>query len=55
MKTRQLHYVLEEDYNIAFRKKPALQSKYDLAVIDLNDRVQAFNEFFSGQFMRLYR
>ncbi len=49
----QLHYVLEEDYNIAFRKKPALQSKYDLAVIDLNDRVQAFNEFFSGQFMRI--
>ncbi|SHM85805.1 cytochrome c-type biogenesis protein CcsB [Chryseobacterium carnipullorum] len=49
----QLHYVLEEDYNIAFRKKPAEQSKYDLAVIDLNDRVQAFNEFFSGQFMRI--
>ncbi len=48
-----LHYVLEEDYNIAFRKKPAEQSKYDLAVIDLNDRVQAFNEFFTGQFMRI--
>ncbi|WP_126651523.1 cytochrome c biogenesis protein CcsA [Chryseobacterium aureum] len=52
-KNGQLHYVLEEDYNTAFRKKPAEQSKYDLAVIDLNDRVQAFNEFFSGQFMRV--
>lgn len=49
----QLHYILEEDYNTAFRKKPAEQSKYDLAVIDLNDRVQAFNEFFSGQFLRI--
>lgn len=48
-----LHYVLEEDYNTAFRKKPSEQSKYDLAVIDLNDRVQAFNEFFSGQFLRI--
>lgn len=52
-KTGMLHYVLEEDYNIAFAKKPAEQSKYDLAVIDLNDRVQAFNEFFSGQFLRI--
>lgn len=52
-KTGSLHYVLEEDYNIAFQKKPAEQSKYDLAVIDLNDRVQAFNEFFSGQFLRV--
>ena len=52
-KTGQLHYVLEDDYNKAFIKKPAEQSKYDLAVIDLNDRVQAFNEFFSGQFMRI--
>ncbi|MBW8360711.1 MAG: cytochrome c biogenesis protein CcsA [Kaistella sp.] len=51
--TGQLHYVLEEDFQAAFAKKPADQSKYDLAVIDLNDRVQAFNEFFSGQFMRI--
>lgn len=51
--TGQLHYVLEEDFQIAFAKKPADQSKYDLAVIDLNDRVQAFNEFFSGQFLRI--
>lgn len=51
--TGQLHYVLEEDFQAAFAKKPADQTKYDLAVIDLNDRVQAFNEFFSGQFLRI--
>lgn len=48
-----LHYVLEEDYNIAFRKKPSEQTRYDKEVIAVNDRVQAFNEFFSGQFMRI--
>ena len=52
-KSGNMHYALEEDYNDAFRKKPAEQDKYDLAVIDLNDRVQAFNEFFSGQFLRV--
>ena len=51
--TGNLHYILEEDFRIAFAKKPAEQNKYDLAVIDLNDRVQAFNEFFSGQFLRI--
>lgn len=49
----QLHYVLEDDYNIAFRKKPADQSNYDKEVIAVNDRVQVFNEFFSGQLMRI--
>lgn len=49
----QLHYVLEEDYNTAFRKKPADQSNYDKEVISVNDRVQVFNEFFSGQLMRI--
>ena len=48
-----LHYVLEEDYQEAFRKKPAEQTNYDKEVISVNDRVQAFNEFFSGQFMRI--
>ncbi len=48
-----LKYVLEEDYNLAFRKKPAEQSNYDKEVIAVNERVQIFNEFFSGQFMRM--
>ncbi|MDN3607829.1 c-type cytochrome biogenesis protein CcsB [Kaistella yonginensis] len=51
--TGALHYVLEEDYQTAFRKKPAEQTNYDKEVIKVNDRVQAFNEFFSGQFMRI--
>lgn len=51
--TGALHYVLEEDYQEAFRKKPAEQTNYDKEVIKVNDRVQAFNEFFSGQFMRI--
>ena len=49
----QLHYVLEEDYQAAFRKKPAEQTNYDKEVIAVNDRVQVFNEFFSGQFLRI--
>lgn len=48
-----LHYILEEDFNIAFAKKPAEQSNYDKEVIAVNERVQIFNEFFTGQFMRI--
>lgn len=48
-----LSYVLEDDYQTAFRKKPAEQSNYDKEVIAVNERVQIFNEFFSGQFMRI--
>lgn len=48
-----LHYVLEQDYNEAFRKKPAEQTNYDKEVIAVNERVQIFNEFFSGMLMRI--
>ena len=48
-----LTYILESDYNTAFRKKPAEQTNYDKEVISVNERVQIFNEFFSGQFMRI--
>jgi len=48
-----LTYILEDDYNRAFRKKPADQTNYDKEVISVNERVQIFNEFFSGQFMRI--
>ncbi|WPO81134.1 cytochrome c biogenesis protein CcsA [Chryseobacterium sp. JJR-5R] len=48
-----LSYILEQDYNTAFRKKPAEQTNYDKEVISVNERVQIFNEFFSGQFMRI--
>lgn len=48
-----LTYILEHDYNTAFRKKPAEQTNYDKEIIAVNERVQIFNEFFSGQFMRI--
>ncbi len=48
-----LKYILENDYNTAFRKKPSEQTNYDKEVISVNERVQIFNEFFSGQFMRI--
>ncbi len=48
-----LNYILDEDYNRAFQKKPADQTNYDKEVIAVNERVQIFNEFFSGQFLRI--
>ncbi|MDF2550778.1 MAG: cytochrome biosis protein CcsB [Chryseobacterium sp.] len=48
-----LTYILDEDYNNAFRKKASEQTEYDKQVIKVNERVQIFNEFFSGQFMRI--
>ena len=52
-RTKMIHFVLEDDYNTAFAKKPAEQSNYDKEVIAVNERAQIFNEFFSGQFMRI--
>lgn len=52
-KTGMIAYVLEDDYNTAFRKKPAEQSNYDKEVISVNERVQVFNGFFGGQFLRI--
>ncbi|WP_326983400.1 cytochrome c biogenesis protein CcsA [Chryseobacterium sp. MYb264] len=52
-KNGNLTYILEGDYNAAFRKKPSEQTNYDKEVIAVNERVQIFNEFFSGQFMRI--
>ncbi|MFC5872821.1 cytochrome c-type biogenesis protein CcsB [Chryseobacterium arachidis] len=52
-KNGNLTYILESDYNTAFRKKPSEQTNYDKEVIAVNERVQIFNEFFSGQFMRI--
>ncbi|WKS94806.1 c-type cytochrome biogenesis protein CcsB [Riemerella columbina] len=48
-----LRFVLEEDYNTAFNKKPAEQSKYDQAVIKLNDKVQVMNALMSWQYFRV--
>lgn len=48
-----LRFALEDDYTIAFRKKPSDQSNYDKEVIAVNDRVQVFNGIISGQYMRM--
>ncbi|MFP3590681.1 cytochrome c biogenesis protein CcsA [Chryseobacterium sp. SIMBA_038] len=48
-----LTYILEADYNTAFRKKASEQTEYDKQIIKVNERVQIFNEFFSGQFMKI--
>lgn len=47
-----LHFVLEDDYNTAFRKKPAEQTNYDKEVIAVNDRVQVMNGIMSYQYFR---
>lgn len=46
-------FILENDYNIAFRKKPAEQSNYDKEVISVNERVQIFYGILSGQYFRV--
>lgn len=47
------HFILEDDYNTAFRKKPAEQSNYDKEVISVNERVQIFYGILSGQYFRV--
>ena len=44
--TGQPRFVLEQDYNIAFRKKPVEQSMYDKGVIEMNDLVQVLTAYF---------
>lgn len=47
-----LRFVLEDEYNAAFRKKPVDKSKFDEAVIKLNDKVQVLNALMSYQYFR---
>ncbi|SDD88438.1 c-type cytochrome biogenesis protein CcsB [Riemerella columbipharyngis] len=46
-------YVFEDDYNKAFRKKASEQTKYDQAVIKLNDKVQVMNSLMNWQYFRV--
>ena len=46
-------FILEDDFNIAFRKKPSEQSNYDKEVISVNDRVQVFYGLLSGQYFKV--
>ena len=35
-------FILEDDFNTAFRKKPSEQSNYDKEVISVNDRAVSY-------------
>lgn len=49
----QPFFILQEDFDKAFATKVANQTEYDKEVIKLNEKVQIFNQFFGGQFMRI--
>ncbi len=51
-KNGNLRFVLEDEYNAAFRKKPIDKTKFDEAVIKLNDKVQVLNALMSYQYFR---
>ncbi len=51
-KNGNLRFVLEDDYNEAFRKKASERTRYDDAVIALNDKVQVLNGIMSYQYFR---
>lgn len=51
-KNGNLRFVLEDDFNDAFRKKASERTRYDEAVIKLNDKVQILNGIMSYQYFR---
>ncbi|WP_312418802.1 cytochrome c biogenesis protein CcsA [Epilithonimonas sp.] len=51
-KNGNLRFVLEDDFNEAFRKKASERTRYDEAVIKLNDKVQVLNGIMSYQYFR---
>ncbi|MCG2792670.1 MAG: cytochrome c biogenesis protein CcsA [Weeksellaceae bacterium] len=51
-KNGNLRFVLEDNYNDAFRKKASERTRYDDAVIALNDKVQVLNGIMSYQYFR---
>lgn len=46
-------FVLEEEYQKAFTKKPADQNSYDKELIELNDKLQVMQYLISGQYLRV--
>lgn len=49
----QPRFVLEEDYQRAFAKKPAEQNNYDKELIELNDKLQVMQYLLNGQYLRV--
>ncbi|WP_244904280.1 c-type cytochrome biogenesis protein CcsB [Pedobacter xixiisoli] len=46
-------FVLAEDYQRAFSKKPADQGTYDKFVLELNDKLYAMQQLLDGQYLRV--
>lgn len=46
-------FVLEDEYQRAFAKKPADQNNYDKELIELNDKLQVMQYLISGQYLRV--
>lgn len=46
-------FVLEDEYQQAFAKKPADQNSYDKELIELNDKLQVMQYLISGQYLRV--
>jgi cytochrome c-type biogenesis protein CcsB len=51
---RDNHYILQNYIEEAFRKKPALRSKFDNEIIRLDERINISYLVFSGGFLRIF-
>lgn len=47
------HFLLEEEYQRSFSKKPANQDNYDKEVIEINDKMQAVQMLLNGMYLRI--
>lgn len=47
------HFLLEEEYQRSFSKKPADQDNYDKEVIEINDKMQAVQALLNGMYLRV--
>lgn len=53
LKDNKATFVLEDEYQQAFAKKPADQNSYDKELIELNDKLQVMQYLISGQYLRV--
>lgn len=47
------HFLLQDEFQQAFAKKPAEQNSYDKDIIELNDKLQVMQLLLSGQYLRV--
>ncbi|MFC0321876.1 MULTISPECIES: c-type cytochrome biogenesis protein CcsB [Olivibacter] len=53
LKDNKATFILEDEYQQAFAKKPADQNSYDKELIELNDKLQVMQYLISGQYLRV--